>query len=111
MHMGSLRSSFLGSTIATLIVAAVTMEKNALRFIPEFTMPRAWGDLLGMADRPWVGWVVYLVVGIAICGIAFALMYSIQARAVQPGTQPDIRHAAGVDLQVGRSARRRGLSD
>lgn len=74
--MGSLRSSILASGIATLIAAAVTMEKNALRFIPDFTMPRAWSDILGMADQPWAGWVAYLLVGTVFCGVAFALLYS-----------------------------------
>lgn len=84
--MGSIRSSMLGSGIATLIVAAVTMEKNALRFIPDFTIPRAWSEVLGMADQPLAGWIAFFVVGIALCGLAYALMYS-----ALPGRSPVIK--------------------
>lgn len=81
--MGSFRSSFLASGVAALVVAAITMEKNALGFIPGFTMPRAWGDVLGMADQPWVGWIAYILFGIVVCGIAFAALYS-----ALPGRSP-----------------------
>ena len=87
--MGSVRSSILGSVIATIVVSLAMIEKNALRLIPEFSMQRAWSEILGMADQPWTGWLAYFLMGAIVCGVAFALLYS-----ALPGRSPVIKGLA-----------------
>lgn len=70
--MSNIKDGFLSGFMATFVVASMLAMNNALHSIPEIHFARMLAGILGQADRPAVGWIVVMVLGIFVFGGLFA---------------------------------------
>jgi len=74
IRLSNIRNGIAGGLLATMAAAGMMLMNNALHRIPELHVARTLAAVLSAADRPIVGWIAFLVLGIFVFGTAFALL-------------------------------------
>jgi hypothetical protein len=71
--MENVKSGFMSGFVATFVAASMMLMNNALHSIPEVHIARTLSGILGVPDKPLIGWIVLLVSGIFVVGGLFAV--------------------------------------
>lgn len=71
--MRNILNGIASGLVGTIAAGGMLLMNNALHKIPELHVARTLAALLGSPDRPLVGWVAFLVLGIVVFGVLFAL--------------------------------------
>ena len=72
--MVSIRNGLISAIFATLAAGSMMLMNNALHRVPELHLARTLAAVLGYPDRLMVGWIAFLVLGILVFGVLFALL-------------------------------------
>lgn len=60
--------------IATVVLSVLMVMKTMMGVMPGLDLPRMIAGMMGMADRPAVGWIVHFMIGTLGYGAALALL-------------------------------------
>ena len=74
--IASIKCGLVGGFVATLVSSAILQMKTATGELSEVHVIKAWSTVLGDPTHLSLGWLAYLVIGIFVGGIAFALLSS-----------------------------------
>ncbi|HKA43607.1 MAG TPA: DUF6789 family protein [Burkholderiales bacterium] len=72
--MVSIRNGLISAIFATLAAGSMMLMNNALHRVPELHLARTLAAVLGYPDRLMVGWIAFLVLGILVFGVLFAVL-------------------------------------
>ena len=72
--MRNIMNGIASGFAATLAAGSMMLMKNALHRLPELHVARTLSEVLGSPDRALAGWIAFLVIGIVIFGVLFALL-------------------------------------
>ena len=72
--MVSIRNGLISAIFATLAAGSMMLMNNALHRIPELHLARTLAAVLGYPDHLMVGWIAFLVIGILVFGVLFAVL-------------------------------------
>ena len=69
--MERLKAAFLGGLVATFVVGSMLLMNNAIHRLPRPGIGRSLASILGLHDNPFVGWLVFVVLGIFVFSAVF----------------------------------------
>ena len=72
--MRNILNGIVSGLVATLAAGSMMLMKNALHRVPELHLAQTLAGILGSPERPLVGWIAFLVLGIVVFGALFALL-------------------------------------
>lgn len=72
--MVSIKSGITGGIVATVVAGAMMLMNNAIHRLPDPGIGQMLAALLGVPSHVVVGWLVFIVLGVFIFGLAFALL-------------------------------------
>lgn len=63
--------------IATVVISIIMIIKNKIGMLPELNPILDNATLVGMPDKPQIGWLLHFVIGTFVWGVAFAIFVAI----------------------------------
>ena len=70
--MGRMKAAFLSGLVATYVVGSMLLMNNATHQLPRLGIGRSLASIMGLSDNLFVGWLVFVVLGIFVFSAAFA---------------------------------------
>ena len=72
--MGNIGKGILGGLIATVVLSAIMMMKDAMGVMPQLNIIQMLATMMGVSTT--IGWVVHFMIG-GVWGLLFALAYRV----------------------------------
>jgi uncharacterized membrane protein YagU involved in acid resistance len=71
--MERIKTAFMAGLVATVVVGSMLLMNNALHRLPRLGIGRSLASIIGVPDNVFVGWLVFVVLGIFVFSAVFAL--------------------------------------
>jgi len=66
----------LAATIVLSVLSVLMVLKAMMGLMPQLDLPKMIAGMMGSPDQPLIGWIVHLMMGIVIYGVAIAALHS-----------------------------------
>src|SRR5262245_49861622 len=71
--MERIKVAFMGGLVATFVVGSMLLMNNATHRLPRLGIGRSLASIIGLPDNLFVGWLVFVVLGIFVFSALFAV--------------------------------------
>jgi uncharacterized membrane protein YagU involved in acid resistance len=71
--MERIKAAFTAGLVATVVVGSMLLMNNALHRLPRLGIGRSLASILGLPDNLFVGWLVFVVFGVFVFSVVFAV--------------------------------------